>query len=194
MTAAPPDPSTDTTSPRGDAGTPYWYDDRDSAIVLLMALRTLTAAAQDLRRRMSAAMDMNTTDLAALRFVIAGERAARPVTAVRLAKHLRISGASTSKLLDRLTASGHLHRAPNPHDGRSRVIVATDLAHAEVRERLAGMHAQMLEIARRVPAESRSAAVEFLLSMARHFDTEARPKVRNSEAAPGVPERGPRAV
>lgn len=194
MAEAPPDPSTDPSTPDGDVDTPYWYGGRDSAVGLLTALRTLSAADQGLRRRMSAAMDMNTTDLAALRFVIAGERSARPATAVRLAQHLRISGASTSKLLDRLTASGHLRRAPNPHDGRSRVILATEHAHAEVRERLSGMHTQMLEIARRVPAESRAATAEFLLAMARHFETEARPQELMPRADLAAPESDPETV
>lgn len=194
MAEASPDASTDPSTPTGEVGTAYWYDDRDSAVGLLTALRSLSAAEQGLRRRMSAAMDMNTTDLAALRFVIAGERSARPATAMRLAQQLSISGASTSKLLDRLTASGHLRRAPNPHDGRSRVILATEHAHAEVRERLSGMHAQMLEIARRVPAESRAAAAEFLLAMAHHFETEARAQELMPRADPGAPEKDPKTV
>ncbi|WP_422116465.1 MarR family winged helix-turn-helix transcriptional regulator [Brachybacterium sp. UNK5269] len=191
MAEAPPDPSTDCASPVGNAAGPYWYEDHDSAVALLSALRILSAADQDLRRRMSAAMDMNTTDLAALRFVIAGERSPEPVTAVRLAQHLRISGASTSKLLDRLAASGHLRRAPHPRDRRSRIIVATDHAHAEVRERLSGMHAQMLEIARQVPAGTRAATVDFLLAMARHFDTEAPPKELTPRALSAVPDPVP---
>ena len=120
-------------------------------------------------------MDMNTTDLAALRCVIAHELADDPVTPLRLAQELEISGASTSKLLDRLAASGHLERAPHPRDGRSRIVVATDHAHSQVRERLSGMHEQMLEIAREVPAPARRAAIDFLLAMARHLETEAAP-------------------
>lgn len=180
MTPAPP-------APNSDSSTSYWYDDGDSAVALLSALRTLRAADHDLRRRMSAAMDMNTTDLAALRFVISAERSAEPATPLRLAQHLRISGASTSKLLDRLHASGHLRRAPNPRDGRSRIVVATEHAHTEVRERLSRMHAQMLEIARQVPAESREATVEFLMAMGRHFDTEAVPEGLTPRTASETP-------
>jgi DNA-binding MarR family transcriptional regulator len=190
MAEAPPESSTASSTLPWGGDAPYWYDDRDSAVALLTALRAVSAADQDLRRRMSAAMDMNTTDLAALRFVIAGERSTDPVTAVRLAQHLRISGASTSKLLDRLTASGHLRRAPHPRDRRSRIIVATDHAHAEVRERLSAMHAQMLEIARRVPAESRAVTADFLLEMARHFDAEAAPKKLTLRADPSAPDDG----
>ena len=43
-----------------------------------------------------------------------------------VARHLRISTASTTKLLDRLSESGHVERRPHPHDRRARVIVLTE--------------------------------------------------------------------
>ena len=158
-----------------EQGGAYWYGGDDSAVALLSALRSFRMADQDLRRRMSEGMDMNTTDLAALRFVIARELGGEPVTPRGLAEHLHISGPSISKLLDRLTASGHLRRAPHPVDGRSRIVFATDHAHSQVRERLSRMHERMLEIARQVPEESRTAAIAFLEAMAAHLDSEAVP-------------------
>ena len=168
-----------TEAPQGeDASAPhaYWYDEADSAVELLSATRRFRRADHEMRRRMSAGMDMNTTDLAALRCVIAHELAGDPVTPLRLAQDLEISGASTSKALDRLTASGHLERVPHPRDGRSRIVVATDHAHSQVRERLSGMHQRMLEIAREVPAPARQATIDFLLAMSRHLETEAAPR------------------
>lgn len=153
-------------------GDGYWYPEADSATALLSALRRFRAADHDMRRRMSSDMDMNTTDLAALRHVITHELRGDPITPVRLAQLLDISGASTSKLLDRLTASGHLARAPHPRDRRSRIVVATDAGHAEVRERLGRMHRRMLEIAQDVPEPARRAAADFLLAMAEHLETE----------------------
>ncbi|WP_394216541.1 MarR family winged helix-turn-helix transcriptional regulator [Brachybacterium vulturis] len=154
----------------------YWYGDADPAVELLAATRRFRSADHEMRRRMSAGMDMNTTDLAALRCVIAHELAGDPVTPLRLAQQLEISGASTSKLLDRLAVSGHLERAPHPRDGRSRIVVATDHAHLQLRERLSGMHEQMLEIARAVPESARRATIDFLLAMADHLETEAPPQ------------------
>ena len=161
-------------SPEG-RGSTYWYDGDDSAVALLSALRSFRMADQELRRRMSQGMDMNTTDLSALRFVIAHELRGEPVTPRGLAEHLHISGPSVSKLLDRLTASGHLRRAPHPLDGRSRIVEATDHAHSKVRERLSRMHERMLEIAQQVPEESRIAAIAFLHAMGEQLDAEAAP-------------------
>ncbi|GAA4529663.1 MarR family transcriptional regulator [Brachybacterium paraconglomeratum] len=168
MTDTPEDPEEERTSH-------YWYDGEDSAVTLLSALRSFRVADQELRRRMSEGMDMNTTDLAALRFVIAQELSADPATPLRLAQNLRISGASTSKLLDRLTASGHLLRVRHPQDGRSWIVTATDHAHQQVRERLGHMHERMFEIAQQVPAPARAAAIGFLLAMAAQLDSEATP-------------------
>jgi len=154
----------------------YWYEESDSAVELLAALRSFRAADQDLRRRMSSGMTMNPTDLEALRHVIAHELVADPATPRVLARHLRISGASTSKLIDRLTESGHLERAPHPRDGRSAIVVATDHAHTQVRRRLSRMHERMLQTAQGVPVEARPAVVSFLLAMARDLDAEATPE------------------
>lgn len=175
MDCSIPSMSEPTAGPDARPGTSYWYEGDETAVLLLSALRRFRTADGEMRRRMSADMDMNTTDLAALRSVIAHEATAEPVTPLQLARELGISGASTSKLLDRLAASGHLERVPHPRDGRSRIVVATDHAHVQVRERLGDMHRRMLEIAREVPGPAREAAIDFLLAMAEHLETEAVP-------------------
>ncbi|MFH5823931.1 MarR family winged helix-turn-helix transcriptional regulator [Georgenia sp. AZ-5] len=154
----------------------YWYESDDDAVVaVLRALRRFRRADQDLRRRMSADMDMNVTDVQALQFVIAAERHGELPTPRQLSRHLAISTASTTKLLDRLTASGHLERLPHPRDRRSLVLRATAHAHEEIRARLGRMHARMAEIARAVPPEARAAVVHFLTAMAEELDAEGGP-------------------
>ena len=164
----------------------YWYADNDSVVQILHALRQFRRSDQEMRRRMSADMDMNETDMQALQIVIAAEKSQRLVTPRDLSTALGISTASTTKLLDRLTASGHLERHPHPSDRRALVITATDHAHNEVRERLERMHAAMREVAASVPATSRTAVADFLVQMATMLDVEG------TQAAP--PARGGRAT
>lgn len=76
-------------------------------------------------------MDMNATDLAALRMLIVREQRGEAVSPHDIAEHLAISTASTTKLLDRLTDSGHVQRQAHPSDRRSRVIVLTEGARAD---------------------------------------------------------------
>ncbi|WP_240646065.1 MarR family winged helix-turn-helix transcriptional regulator [Georgenia sp. SYP-B2076] len=150
----------------------YWYDGDASVVAVLHAVRRFRRADQEMRRRMSEGMDMNVTDLQALQFVIAGEGRGEAVTPRQLSAHLRISTASTTKLLDRLTASGHLARSPHPRDRRSLVLTATAHAHDQIRERLAHMHERMADVARSVPPEAREAVVAFLAGMAALLDEE----------------------
>ena len=54
------------------------------------------------------------------------EQREQPVSPHDLARHLRISTASTSKMLDRLATSGHIERRPHPRDRRARIVALTD--------------------------------------------------------------------
>lgn len=148
----------------------YWYDDDTAVVNLLTAVRRFRRADQEMRRRVSTGMDMNETDMQALQAVVEAEGRGGVLTPRELAAHLGISSASTTKLLDRLTASGHLSRAPHPSDRRSLVLVATPHAHDEIRERLTLMHERMAEIARAVPVGSRGAVVDFLEAMTAELD------------------------
>lgn len=150
-------------------GEAYWYGSGDPVLPILEAVRRFRRADESMRRRVSSQMDMNLTDMQALRYVIAAERAGAPVTPRQVAEHLGISTASTTKLLDRLADSGRLTREPHPRDRRSLVLRASPEAHVEVRERLGWMHERMREIAAAVPEHSRSVVVDFLDAMAEHF-------------------------
>lgn len=160
--------------PHGPANPRYWWDE-DPAIAILVALRRFRHADQEMRRRISTGMDMNLTDLEALQVVIGAEGEGREVAPRDLARALDISTASTTKLLDRLTASGHLTRSPHPTDRRSVVVQATEHAHTEVRQRLTPMHTRMLELAQGVPAEARDALVTFLHALADLLDEQEPP-------------------
>jgi DNA-binding MarR family transcriptional regulator len=142
----------------------YWYSDH-AVMDLLGALRRFRRADEGLRRRVSADLGVNQLDLRALRLVVAGERASRPLSPGDLSTQLEISTAATTKLVDRLVSSGHVDRTPHPHDRRSVVLVPTEHAHADLRRRMGAVHQRMGEAARAVPAGTREAVIEFLTSM-----------------------------
>lgn len=144
----------------------YWYQPGDPALRLLSAVRRFQRADERMRRRMGDDMELNATDIEALRHVISHAENGRQVTARDLTAALHISTASTSKLLNRLTASGHIRRVPHPEDRRSVVIEVTEHAHHEVRDHLTSMHQRMLDAARAVPAASRQDVVDFLDALA----------------------------
>lgn len=150
----------------------FWYGDEPEITELLQAVRRLRRVDEEMRRRISAGMDMNLTDLRALQYVIAREGDGQVVQPHGIAEYLGISTASTTKLLDRLTASGHLVRAAHPRDGRSVAVTSTAHARAEIRDRLGRMHARMAETARAVPAVARPAVREFLEALADQLEHE----------------------
>ncbi|MET0975547.1 MAG: MarR family transcriptional regulator [Leifsonia sp.] len=148
----------------------YWYDVDDThggeAVRVLEALRRFRSADRTMRQRTQGDMDMNETDLAALRFMIAAERDGRSVGATELAHHLAISTAATTKLVKRLSASGHVMRLPHPSDGRAQVLRPTPGAHDEVRKTLGEMHARMMAVADSLDPDEQHVVMRFLTEMA----------------------------
>jgi len=78
--------------------------------------------------------DLTIPQLKSLTVIVTTEEGA---TGASLAQSFGVSMASTSRLVDRLAASGLVTRAPDPVDQRVRRIHATDLGRAVVRELMA---------------------------------------------------------
>ena len=97
---------------------------------VLRSIRGMSDAMERMHSGMKGDMDMNATDVAALRLLIIREQQGRTVSPRDIAQHLRISTASTTKLLDRLVDSGHVERQPHPSDRRARVVALTDVARS----------------------------------------------------------------
>lgn len=156
--------------PRGS----YWYPDGDSstdhALEVLRALRRFRATDVGMRRRAQADMDMNETDLLAIRHLIAAEAKGKPASPTELTEVLNVSTAATAKLLARLVKSGHIRREPNPRDRRAQVLYATPNAHSEVRLTLGRTHQRMLEVAESLNADEQRAVVYFLNEISSAMD------------------------
>ncbi|MEJ1155800.1 MarR family winged helix-turn-helix transcriptional regulator [Microbacterium marmarense] len=111
-----------------------WMPASDHDMVVmrtLHAIRALSDAMDRMHGGMKGDMGMNITDLATLRMLIIREQREQAVSPHDIAEHLRISSASTTKLLDRLVASGYVTRQPHPSDRRSRVVELTDRSRQE---------------------------------------------------------------
>lgn len=108
-------------------------DDERERLVLrtLEAVQVFSDAMDQMHGGLRGDMDMNASDVAALRMLIMRERSGQDVQPQDIARHLAISTASTTKLLDRLTDSGYVERRPHPSDRRARIVVVTDVARAD---------------------------------------------------------------
>lgn len=129
---------------------------------VLLAVRALSDAFDRMHGDIKGGMDMNATDLAALRMLVVREQRRETVSPHDMARHLRISTASTTKLLDRLSASGHLERQPHPRDRRARVVVLTELSRRQFYEHFGEHLRQMREVAERYDEAELALIARFL--------------------------------
>ncbi|GAA3883752.1 MarR family transcriptional regulator [Leifsonia kafniensis] len=147
----------------------YWFeddaDDVSRAILVLQSLRRFKAADTAMRHHTQSEMDMNETDLLALRYLIAAESRGDDVGPKELAVALEISTAATAKVLARLVKSGHIRRETHPTDRRSQLLYATPDAQSEVRKTLGAMHERMLSVAQDFSAGEQQAIIRFLDNM-----------------------------
>lgn len=144
----------------------------ESAAVMdvLQAVRAFSDALDRMHGGMKGDMDMNATDLSALRMLIVREQRGEPVSPHDVAHHLRISTASTTKLLDRLSASGHLERRPHPHDRRARVVVLTDASRQEFFRHFGGHLGAMRAVAERYDADELALLARFMGELSEAID------------------------
>lgn len=139
---------------------------------VLFAVRAFSDAMDRMNSGMKGDMDMNATDLAALRMLIVREHRGEPVSPHDVARHLRISTASTTKLLDRLSATGHLERRPHPHDRRARVVVLTDRTKREFFEHFGAHLRAMSLVADQYSDEELEVIARFLAQLSEAIDPE----------------------
>lgn len=95
--------------------TPSFSESHDATLLL----RELLDVTDDFERSLGDELDVNPTDLTAMQHLIA----VGPLSPTALAERLELSTAAVTTVIDRLEASGHAHRAPNPDDRRSTLVV-----------------------------------------------------------------------
>jgi len=152
----------------GNEGSGYWYGpdgQLDYSAAVLKALRDYRAAETEIRRSTRDSMGMGETDILALRYLLRVQASGKQVVPKDLSRFLNITSASTTSLIDRLVASGHVRREAHPSDRRSVVVVPTVESDKEVRETLGAMHRRMMAVAEGLSAEEARIVVDFLQRM-----------------------------
>ncbi len=144
---------------------PYWYggdteDLRGSR--LLDSLRAYRAAEMAMRHRAQNAMSMGENEVIVLHFLTRAARSGQDVTPADLARHLGVSTASMTALLDRLEKAGHLQRHRHPTDRRKLLVVCTRFTEDQMRDTLGTMHERMMRATRGM-SEAESAVVAAFL-------------------------------
>ncbi|WP_166787924.1 MarR family winged helix-turn-helix transcriptional regulator [Cryobacterium adonitolivorans] len=179
---------------RRDLGA-YWYLDSAAgsgappvtAVEVLRAVRRFRAADVAMRIRARSDMDMNDSDMVALRHLISAEERSEPIGPKDLSVFLGITSAATAKLLSRLEAAGRLRREPHPSDRRAQVLHATRHAHDEIRRALGAAHQRMLAAAQKLTPPEQLAVVRFLDELSGAMDEPIKPIEPDESPAAAIP-------
>jgi DNA-binding MarR family transcriptional regulator len=107
----------------------------------LRALRELIETGSRVAPAVARRADLSRSELRALE-LLSGEE----LGPADLARHLEVTSAASSGIVDRLTARGHVVRRPHPTDGRRTAVSITDSGRAEVMGYLAPMFTALHEL------------------------------------------------
>lgn len=137
-------------------------EELEQVIGVLEAVRGWREAEQRLNLESRTRLQLNETDMKALRYIIASTNSDVAVTAGALAAHLHVSTASVTKLLDRLERAGHIVRRPHPTDRRAVTVEITPETHRQVRRTMGLQHARRFEVAKALTPHEREVVTRFL--------------------------------
>lgn len=140
--------------------------DVDQCFRLLEALREWQAASRALSEASKRYMKLNESDMRAIRMIIRATEQNQVVTPGDVAREVGISSASTTKLVDRLVAGGHLIRVPHPRDRRTTCLEVTESTRRSAHDTIGRQHARRFSAAASMTPDDREAAIRFLNALA----------------------------
>ncbi|HWK77624.1 MarR family winged helix-turn-helix transcriptional regulator [Microbacterium sp.] len=129
---------------------------------VLEALRGWQVASRALAEASKRYMKLNESDMHAIRMIIRATEQGAIVTPKDVAHEVGISSASTTKLVDRLVAAGHLVRVPHPHDRRTACLQVTESTRLSAHDTIGRQHARRFAAAAAIDADDREAVIRFL--------------------------------
>ena len=136
---------------------------------LTIAVNRLVGASRDLTVRMARAMGMNLTDMTAI--LVLSEDG--PMGATELADRLGIRPASTTVLVDRLVAAGHVERVRDTADRRRVTLTETAAARTASWSAWEPASARIDDVARALTEQERAFAHDLLERLTAAMDDAA---------------------
>lgn len=138
----------------------------EASIEVLEALRRWRDADARLAAASRRFMRLNETDMRAIRALLRAAERGETMTPKDIAHAVQISSASTTKLIDRLEAAGHVRRVAHPRDRRTSCIEVTASTAAAARGSVGAQHARRMAAVAGLSASDRVGAIRFLDAMA----------------------------
>lgn len=140
---------------------------------VLDAYRRFRAADAAMLMRIRSETGMSDNELAIVRFLLAERTTAHDVMPSEISRHLGISSASTTALLDRLERAGMVERVSHPTDRRSILIAATSKAEDAVAATAEAFESRVLDLTTDLGGSERRDVIAYLTALAAAADATA---------------------
>lgn len=139
----------------------YTEAEVDEIVAVMEAMRRWRRVERRLNDASRKYMQLGENDMCAVRYIIACQRHGALATPSDVAKHLNITTASVSRMIDRLVEGNHIRRSPHPQDRRSTALEVTAETQATARRSVGHNHAQRFHAVAQLTSEERAAVIKF---------------------------------
>ena len=146
----------------------------DAAMEIIDALREYQEADSAMHARARQVSSMSDNEIRIIQFLLTAAGNGHTVTPTALSKHLGVTSASMTALLDRLERAGAIERVRHPSDRRSLVITATPFAEQTVGAPVVAFQQATQEIASELTDDEQAAVVRFLRKLTGAVDQASR--------------------
>ena len=137
---------------------------------LMRALGHLREVEREVSEASAKYMELNEIDMRALHYLMVCENQNDIATPSRITKHLNISPATTTKLLDRLETADHITRRQHPSDRRALHIRVNPATRKAAYETVGRLQSRRFYTAARLTPDEREVVIGFLNDMAERID------------------------
>ncbi|MBB5512297.1 DNA-binding MarR family transcriptional regulator [Neomicrococcus aestuarii] len=126
-------------------------------------------------------MKLSNQDMRALHYLITAKRQGELVTPGMISAHLRISAASTTKLLNRLERDHHIIRLLHPTDRRAFRIEITEETEASAKQTVGKLQSRRFHAAARLTSSERETVTRFIRDMTEEISLKNAPWSHESQ-------------
>ena len=145
---------------------------------IIDALRQYREADSAMHARAREASSMSDNEIRIIQFLLTAARSDDTVTPTALSRHLGVTSASMTALLDRLERAGAIERVRHPSDRRSLVITATPFAEQTVGAPVVAFQQATRQIAADLTEDEHAAVIGFLGRLTKAVDEASRAVAR----------------
>jgi DNA-binding MarR family transcriptional regulator len=134
-------------------------------VAVMQGLRDWAVAFDELNRHLSSWMHLPTSDATALGQIVWAEQAGEPLSPAQLSRQIGMTSGSTTVLIDRLEAAGHVTRHRDGSDRRRVTLRPTREAQAESDRFLAFAGTEIATTLQQTTSDEAQVVLRFLTRM-----------------------------